>query len=48
VVEPNKSYAVIDLGTGKITHHSGQALADGLPIRLTPRHAPLSLVISER
>jgi hypothetical protein len=46
VVAPSKTYAVLDVGTGTTAVHSGQVLAEGLPVRVVQRDAPLSLVIS--
>ena len=47
VVEPQKTYAVVDLDTGKESFHSGRSLAKGLAISLDEKDFPVYLRVSE-
>ena len=46
VVEPEGTYAVVDLHTGRMSAHSGQSLADGLPLTLDAERSAVWLTVS--
>ncbi len=46
VVEPQKTYVVVDLDSGEESFRSGQSLAEGLTITLDERGVPLYLRVS--
>lgn len=48
VVEPQKTYLVVNLNTGKKSSHLGQSLANGLAITMDAKESPLYLKISEK
>lgn len=47
VVEPQDTYAVVDLNTGEESFHSGQSLAKGLAVTLDEKEHPLCLRVSQ-